>query len=103
MEQKTKKYSELNRYEKAMTNATLEQRLEAMARDLQQMALALGISVSIDATFHDWKATGDTEETHSTAMVCFIKGDDCTRRDIKEDGDLFGAIEEAMNKKNPSD
>ena len=26
MEQKTKKYSELNRYEKAMTNAALEQR-----------------------------------------------------------------------------
>lgn len=102
MEQKTKKYSELNRYERAMTNATLEQRLEAMANDLKQMALALGISIHVDSTFHDWKAV-DTEKTHSTAMVAFIKGDDCTRRDIKEDGDLFGIIEEAMSKNNPSD
>lgn len=103
MEQKTKKYAELNKYERAMTNASLEQRLEAMANDLKQMALALGISIHVDATFHDWKASGDENETHSTAMVAFVKGDDCTRRDIKEDGDLFGAIEEAMNKKNPSD
>ena len=102
MEQMTKKYSELNRYERAMTNATLEQRLEAMANDLKQMALALGISIHVDSTFHDWKAV-DTEETHSTAMVAFIKGDYCTRRDIKEDGDLFGIIEEAMSKNNPSD
>lgn len=103
MEQKTKKYSELNRYEKAMTNATLEQRIEAMANDLKQMALALGMSIHVDATFHDWKAEGDTEENHSTAAVTFIKGDGCTRRDIKEQGDLFGAIEEAMSEKNPSD
>lgn len=103
MEQKTKKYSELNRYERAMTNATLEQRIEAMANDLKQMALALGMSIHVDATFHDWKADGDTEENHSTAAVTFIKGDDCTRRDIKEQGDLFGAIEEAMSEKNPSD
>lgn len=103
MEQKTKKYSELNRYERAMTNATLEQRIEAMANDLKQMALALGMSIHVDATFHDWKATGEEEETHSTAAVTFIKGDDCTRRDIGEQGDLFGAIEEAMSEKNPSD
>lgn len=96
MEQKTKKYSELNRYERAMTNATLEQRLEAMANDLKQMALALGISIHVDATFHDWKATGDTEENHSTAAVYFIKGDYCARIDILKPGDLFGAIEEAM-------
>lgn len=103
MEQKTKKYSELNKYERAMTNASLEQRLEAMARDLQQMALALGISVHVDATFHDWKATGDTEENHSSVAVTFIKGDDCTRRDIGGQGDLFGAIEEAMSEQNLSD
>ena len=99
MEQKTKKYSELNKYERAMTNASLEQRLEAMANDLKQMALALGISIHVDATFHDWKASDDTEENHSTAAVTFINGDDCTRRDIKEQGDFFGAIEEAMSKK----
>ena len=99
MEQKTKKYAELNRYERAMTNATLEQRLEAMANDLKQMALALGISIHVDATFHDWKASDDTEENHSTAAVTFIKGDDCTRRDIEEQEDLFGAIEEALSKK----
>lgn len=103
MEQKTKKYSELNRYERAMTNATLEQRIEAMANDLKQMALALGVSIHVDATFHDWKATGDTEENHSTVAVAFVKGDDCVRRDIGEQGDLFGAIEEAMSEKTPSD
>lgn len=103
MEQKTKKYSELNRYEKAMTNATLEQRIEAMANDLKQMALALGMSIHVDATFHDWRATGEEDETHSSVAVTFIKGDDCTRRDIKEQGDLFGAIEEAMSEKDPSD
>lgn len=103
MEQKTKKYSELNRYERAMTNATLEQRIEAMANDLKQMALALGMSIHVDATFHDWRATGEEDERHSSVAVTFIKGDDCTRRDIKEQGDLFGAIEEAMSEKNPSD
>lgn len=103
MEQKTKKYSELNKYERALTNASLEQRLEAMANDLKQMALALGMSIHVDATFHDWKAEGDTEENHSSVAVTFIKGDDCTRRDIGEQGDLFGAIEEAMSEKNLSD
>lgn len=102
MEQKAKKYDELNRYERAMTNASLEQRLEAMANELKQMALALGISIHVDSTFHDWKAV-DTEETHSTAMVAFIKGDVCTRRDMKETGDLFGIIEEAFTKKPSQD
>ena len=96
METKTKKYEELNRYEKAITNAALEQRLEAMANELRQMALALKISIHVDSTFHDWKATGDENETHSTAMVSFIKGDDCTRRDAEKVGDLFGIIEEAL-------
>lgn len=103
MEQKTKKYSELNRYEKAMTNAALEQRLEAMANELKQMALALGTSIHVDATFHGWKATGDENEAHSTAMVALIKCDECTRRDMKETGDLFGLIEEALNKTASSD
>lgn len=97
MEQKTKKYSELNRYEKAMTNAALEQRLEAMANELKQMALALGISVSIDATFHNWG-----EEPHTSGSVSFI-GDVVTRREMKETGDLFGLIEEALNKSASSD
>lgn len=97
MEQKTKKYSELNRYEKAMTNAALEQRLEAMANELKQMALALGISVSIDSTFHNWG-----EEPHTSGSVSFI-GDVVTRREMKETGDLFGLIEEALNKSASSD
>lgn len=101
MEQKAKKFDELNRYERAMATATLENKLEAMAKELMQMALALKISIHVDSTFHDWKATGDENETHSTAMVALIKGDDCTRRDIKEDGDLFGIIEEALAKKTP--
>lgn len=91
MEQKAKKYSELNKYERAMANASLEQRLEAMANDLQQTALALGISISIDATFHDYG------EPHTTGAVSFI-GEAVTRREVKEPGDLFGIIEEAIKK-----
>ncbi len=96
MEQKAKKYEELNKYERAMANASLEQRLEAMANELKQMALALKISIHVDSTFHDWKAPGSENEAHTTAAVSFIKGDDCTRRDINGDGDLFGVIEEAL-------
>lgn len=99
MEQKAKKYEELNRYEKAMTNATLEQRLEAMAKDLTQMALALKISVSVDATFHNW-----SDDPHATVRVVFIgddhgNNDNVTTRDIRNEGDLFGIIDEALNKK----
>lgn len=98
MEQKTKKYSELNRYEKAMTNAALEQRLEAMANELKQISLALGNSVSVDATFHNWG-----EEPHTSADVSFIAADAVTRREVTETGDLFGIIEEALNKPASSD
>lgn len=91
MEQKAKKFEELNRYERAMATATLENRLEAMANDLQQTALALGISISIDATFHDYG------EPHTSGAVSFI-GDEVTRREVKEPGDLFGIIEEAIKK-----
>lgn len=92
MEQKAKKFEELNRYERAMATATLENRLEAMANDLQQTALALGISISIDATFHDYG------EPHTSGAVSFI-GEEVTRREVKEPGDLFGIIEEAIKKK----
>lgn len=91
MEQKAKKFEELNRYERAMATATLENRLEAMANDLQQTALALGISISIDATFHDYG------EPHTSGAVSFI-GEEVTRREVKEPGDLFGIIEEAKSK-----
>ena len=93
MEQKGKKFEELNRYERAMTNASLEQRLEAMAKDLEQMALALKISVYVDATFHDWG-----EEQHSSVNVSLIGTGEgnITRRDVRNEGDLFGIIEEAL-------
>lgn len=91
MEQKGKKFEELNRYERAMTIASLEQRLEAMAKDLEQISFALKTSIHIDATFHDWE-----NNQHSSCGVSFIKGDNCTRRDVKDDGDLFGIIEEAL-------
>lgn len=103
MEQKTKKYNELNRYEKAMTNAALEQRLEAMANELKQMALAVGISIHVDSTFHDWKAPGEENEAHSTVAVYLHKDNYCTKRDVGETGDLFGIIEEALNKSASSD
>lgn len=95
MEQNTKKYNELNIYERAMFNATFERRLEAMAKELQQMALALGTSIHVDSTFHNWG-----EDPYTTVSVTFIgKGDDSlTRRDIGQEGDLFGIVEEALNK-----
>ena len=91
MEQKGKKFEELNRYERAMTIASLEQRLEAMAKDLEQISFALKTSIHIDATFHDWE-----NNQHSSCAVALIKGDNCTRRDVKDEGDLFGIIEEAL-------
>ena len=98
MEQKAKKFEELNRYERAMTIASLEQRLEAMAKDLEQISLALKFSIHIDATFHDW-----ANNQHSSCGVSFIKGDNCTRREMKEEGDLFGIIEDASNAQNPQE
>ena len=92
--EQSKKYEELNCYERAMANATLEQRLEAMARDLEQISLALKTSIHIDATFHDWE-----NNQHSSCGVALIKGDNCTRRDVKDEGDLFGIIDEANKKK----
>ena len=93
-----KKYEELNRYEKAMANASIEQRLEGLAKEVQQMALALKISVHVDATFHDWD-----DNQHASVGVAFIKGDQCTRRDVNEPGDLFGIIEEALAKETPAE
>lgn len=93
MEQKAKKFNELNRYERAMATATLESNLEKMVRDLQQTALALGISISVDATYHDWGT-----EPHTSGTVSFI-GEAVTRKDVREPGDLFGAIDEALAKK----
>ena len=90
MEQKGKKYEELNPYEKTIANASLEQRLEVMAKELRQIALALKISVHVDATFHDWE-----DKQYASVGVAFIKGDQCTRRDMEETGDLFGIIEES--------
>ncbi len=87
-----KKFEDLNKYERAMATASLENKLEAMLGDLQQMALALHISISVDATYHDW---GDP---HTSGAASFI-GEAVTRRDVREPGDLFGAIEEALAKK----
>lgn len=92
MEQKAKKYDELNRYERAMTNASLEQRLEAMARDVEQIATALGMSVHIDSTFF-------TEERHGVEVDIFPGSREIVSRQVEQTGDLFGIIEEAMNKK----
>ena len=93
MEQKAKKYEELNKYERAMTNASLEQRLEAMARDLEQVAKALKLSVHVDADYYDWNDT-------SKARVYMLgKGDGhITKRELENDSDFFGIIEEAKAK-----
>ena len=96
MEQKGKKFEELNRYERAMTIASLEQRLEAMAKDLEQISFALKTSIHIYATFHDWD-----NNQHSSCGVSLIKDDNCTRRDVKNEGDLFGIIQDALEAQNP--
>ena len=92
MEQKGKTYEELTRYERAMTNASLEQRLEAMAKDLQQISKALKIAVHLDSNYYDWK-------DESGVQVTLIDEKTCTQRDLKDDGDFFGVIEEALSKK----
>lgn len=91
-EQKTKQFEELNKYERAMATASLENKLEAMLNDLQQMALALHISISLDATFHDF---GDP---HTSGAASFV-GEEVTRRVLAAPGDFFGIIEEALAKK----
>lgn len=92
-QKKAKKFNELNKYERAMATATLENKLEAMLNELQQMTLALGISISLDTTFHDWG-----EEPHTSGSVSFV-GDEVTHRGLKAPGDFFGVIEEALAKK----
>ena len=94
MEQKAKKYEDLNRYERAMTNASLEQRLEAMAQDLGQIAVALNISINLSACFHNW-----ADDPHATSSILFVGDDQVTRRDLKNAGDFFGVVEEALTKK----
>ncbi len=92
MEQKAKKYEELNKYERAMTNATLEQRLEAMARDIEQIALALHMSVHVNATAYGEDQSG--VEVNFFPVAGLVVG-----RDVENTGDLFGIIDEALSKK----
>ncbi len=92
MEQNAKKFEELNKYERAMATATLEQRLEAMARDLQQMTLALGMSIHINATIYDTNRSG-------VDINLFPRNGECIIKSVREEGDLFGSIEEALSKK----
>lgn len=93
MEQKGKKYRDLNRYERAMTNASLEQRLEAMAKDIEQMAIALQMSIHINNTYV-------SDDTHNVEVYIFPnETKELAHRQVVNDGDLFGIIEEALNKK----
>ena len=93
MEQNGKKYRDLNRYERAMTNASLEQRLEAMAKDIEQMAIALQMSIHINNTYV-------SDDTHNVEVYIFPnETKELAHRQVVNDGDLFGIIEEALNKK----
>ena len=93
MEQKGKKYRDLNRYERAMTNASLEQRLEAMAKDIEQMAIALQMSIHINNTYV-------SDDTRNVEVYIFPnETKELAHRQVVNDGDLFGIIEEALNKK----
>ena len=93
MEEQKKTYDELNVYERTMVNVSLEQKLEAMAKELSQMALALKHSIHVNATFHDW------DTPHTSCTVFLIKDEKCVKRDTEFTGDLFGIIEEAMKAK----
>lgn len=88
-----KKYEDLNVYERAMANASLEQRMEAMARDLNQIALALRMSVHIDSTFYN---EGNAE---TTVYLIPSRKDSSVSRECEFTGDLFGIIDEANKKK----
>lgn len=94
MEQKAKRYEELSKYERVMANTSIEQRLEGMAKELQQIALALKFSIHVDTTFHNW---GD--ESYTSVDIAFISGDAIATREVKEEGSLLGIIEEALSKK----
>ena len=91
--EQAKKYEELNVYERAMANASLEQRMEAMARDLNQIALALRMSVHIDSTFYN---EGNAE---TTVYLIPSRTESSVSRECEFTGDLFGIIEEANKKK----
>ena len=102
MEQKTKKYAELNKYERAMTNLSLEQRLEAMARDVMQISQALEVSINVDAYFQDW--ADDPFATARVVLILSTEGDGgVISREVTVDGSCIGLIEEAMSKKETSD
>ena len=88
-----KKYEDLNVYERAMANASLEQRMEAMARDLNQIALALRMSVHVDSTFYN-EGNADT-----TVYIIPSRTESSVSRECEFTGDLFGIIEEANKKK----
>ena len=95
MEQKAKKYEELTKYERAMTNASLEQRLEAMAKELEQIGLVLKMSIHINTTVCE----ADGEVRHSVDVNFFPRSHKVVGRDIENPGDLFGIIEEAIAEK----
>ena len=94
MEQRAKKYDELDKYELVLTNASLERRIEAMARELEQIALALKLCVHVDATYYDWNG----EPRSNVAVYLLGKGDNVTEREPKGVGDLRGIIDEAKAK-----
>ena len=96
MEQKAKKYDDLNRYERAMTNASLEQRLEAMANDIRQISLALNMSVHVNSTAYAGDRCG-------VEVNFFPRSGVVVGRDVDNAGDLFGIIDEAFSKKLPQD
>lgn len=88
-----KKYEELNCYERAMANASLEQRLEAIAREVQQMALALKMSIHVDSVYYgEGKSGADVSilppGTHKVV-----------NRSAEFVGDLFGILNEACKAK----
>ena len=94
MEEKSKKYEKLSCYERAITNASLEQRLEAMARDIAQIAKVLKLAVHVDADYYDW------EDTSNARVYMIGKGEGhVTKRVLENDGDFFGIIEEANRMK----
>ena len=96
MEQKTKKFEELDCYERAIASAALEKKLEAMAQEASQIAMALKMSVNVMATYY---LADEKEKTAPEVALLPTGTKKVASRSAKHNGDLFGIIDQATKLK----
>lgn len=90
MEQKGKKYEELNAYEKAVTNTLMEQKLEAALNEMENIRKAMG--------FHSIVCTA-LNETDPTVVIWLDMDEKSVLRKVTGDGSLIGFVKEALEKR----